>query len=185
MHETHKLVCLTYIRAVSPTDLTYRENSSQLADALEKPHFEVNEHSSQSLLLAVNHCLDFLEEPANTGFAYYIHHYASAWGFEIAIWTFESAVFMSKWLDHCMIGKSSTHDLLIERAKNLLVMAFSSLQDAFELSNGVDVDNLPRLTLQFWGQVLSELKTKPFAMRLGKALDILAQFRDEQGQTPR
>ncbi|OHW91203.1 hypothetical protein CSPAE12_10194 [Colletotrichum incanum] len=92
---------------------------------------------------------------------------------------------MSKWLDQYMIGTSSTQDVMVERAKHLLAMALSSLYDASELSNVVDVDNLPRLPLQFWGQVLKELKTKPFAVRLGKALDILTQFCDKSGQNPR
>ncbi|CCF33532.1 hypothetical protein CH063_05700, partial [Colletotrichum higginsianum] len=89
-----------------------------------------------------------------------------------------SAVFLSKWLDQYTIGTSPVQDGLVERAKHLVAMAWSSVHDDVNSPDEVESDSLPRLTLGFWGRLLGALEAKPFALRLGAALGVLASFHD-------
>ncbi|WQF75398.1 hypothetical protein CDEST_00412 [Colletotrichum destructivum] len=177
-HETHSLVCLAHLRAVFHTDLKYDRDPSQLAVTLRDFRFRADENASHLLLSSVENCLEFLEEPANTGFTYYVRQNASLWGLSSVIWAFESAVFLSKWLDQYRIGTSPVQDGLVERAKHLVTMAWSSVHDDVNLPDEVESDSLPRLTLGFWGRLLGALEAKPFALRLGAALDVLASSHD-------
>ncbi|KAK6207956.1 hypothetical protein QIS74_13037 [Colletotrichum tabaci] len=162
-NETHSLVCLAHLRAVFHTDLKYDRDPSQLAATVRDFRFRADKNASHLLLSSVENCLDFLEEPANTGFTYYVRQNASLWGLSSVIWAFESAVFLNG---------------LVERAKHLVAMAWSSVHDDVDLPDEVESDSLTRLTLGFWGRLLGALEAKPFALRLGAALDVLASFHD-------
>ncbi|KAK1660088.1 hypothetical protein BDP55DRAFT_677712 [Colletotrichum godetiae] len=63
-------------------------------------------------------------------------------------------------------------------------MATSSLLDVEDLPGKPDARTLAWSTLKFWGSVLQGIETKAFATRLGKTLDILAEFQRESPVTP-
>ncbi|KAK7453129.1 hypothetical protein Landi51_04124 [Colletotrichum acutatum] len=106
----YSFACLVHLRAVCPLDLNYATDPSQLVASLKaiKPKFE--EQFSRSLLQCIEHCLELLEEPASTGLLHYVRQQASSWGLETVLWAFESAIFLSKWIQKYTAVASSVKE---------------------------------------------------------------------------
>ncbi|EXF77011.1 hypothetical protein CFIO01_08713 [Colletotrichum fioriniae PJ7] len=104
------LACLLHLRAVCPLDLNYAADPSRLVASLKAIEPKIEEPLAGSLLQCIEHCLEFLEEPASTGLPHYVRQHASSWGMETVLWVFESAVFLSKWLGKYTAAASSVKD---------------------------------------------------------------------------
>lgn len=106
----YSLAVLLHLRAVCPLDLNYAADPSQLVASLKAIEPKIKEPLAGSLLQCIEHCLEFLEEPASTGLPHYVRQHASSWGLETVLWVFESAVFLSKWLEKYTAAASSVKE---------------------------------------------------------------------------
>lgn len=88
-------------------DLNYAADPSHLVTSLKAIEPEFEEPLSGSLRQCIEHCLEFLEEPSTAGLLHYVRQQASSWKLETVLWAFESAVFLSKWLEKNTTAASS------------------------------------------------------------------------------
>lgn len=101
------LACLVHLRAICPLDVNYAADPSHLVASLKAIELKFEEPLSGSLRQCIEHCLEFLEEPSTTGLLHYVRQQASSWELETVLWAFESAVFLSKWLEKNTTAASS------------------------------------------------------------------------------
>lgn len=144
-----------------------------------------------SYMPVVKHCVDILEEPANTGVTHYIRSRVSCWGLEQLVLVFESALLLCSWMRHVASEKrvdqgastlivgntrgsrltSGTDDQrLMRRVERLLPLAWSSLDEARSLPQNPGTRDLAVALVEFWARVLGASDNKPFTRLLGEAL---------------
>ncbi|KAJ5256831.1 hypothetical protein N7478_012935 [Penicillium angulare] len=143
----------------------FRNDASLLASDI-STHIGPFAPSLDSTLCLLEDCVRNLEQPATTGVAFFLRTHMSSWGLEIALSTFESALFLAKWI-------------------NQLQSVAMPSQFAWSSVDMVDRTPLCRSFLEisisllkFWSYVFMSMENKEYVKFLGETLlnyaDILA-----------
>ncbi|KAF6803716.1 hypothetical protein CPLU01_16098 [Colletotrichum plurivorum] len=150
---------------------------SKLAATL-KTGLKILPVSPETILTAVERCVNLLEDPADTGFVFFTRTRASTWPLESVMSAFCSAVFLSSWVFSCAYTAGAIQSLL-ERARILVSTAWSSVDDVnVEATQSSSVKLLARSISRFWARVFGALEHNAYAQLLGRTLEIYAEGLD-------
>jgi hypothetical protein len=116
--------------------------------------------------------ISLLQHPADTGFAFFLRHHANTWTLNNILSVFESALFISRWIEELAKTRSYTYPCqkVVGKLREIMSMAWSSLDDSYSPRDFMDEKTLASTVLLYWGRVLEGLIEKPYARMLGRTL---------------
>ncbi|RYN34582.1 hypothetical protein AA0114_g11848 [Alternaria tenuissima] len=128
--------------------------------------------SDDVLLCDVGASVHLFEDPANTGFAFFLRYHANTWTLWNVLLIFESALFLCAWIKKAAVESSGNQacQVIIEDLRGALSMAWSSLDVSDGQPDFTNTKVLAKSVLLYWSRVLVSLSEKPFARTLGQAL---------------
>ena len=178
--KTESLVHLESIRhwlVIDPA-MYKTEEAAEMLPYLHDQQYVFPESLSDDVLLCdVGASVHLFEDPANTGFAFFLRHHANTWTLWNVLLIFESALFLCVWIKKAAVESSGNQacQVIIEDLRGALSMAWSSLDVSDGQPDFTNTKVLAKSVLLYWSRVLVSLSEKPFARTLGQALGQYAQ----------
>jgi hypothetical protein len=173
--KTESLVHLESIRhwLVIDSAMYKTEEAAEMLLYLHDQQYVFPESLSDDVLLCdVGASVHLFEDPANTGFAFFLRYHANTWTLWNVLLIFESALFLCAWIKKAAVESSGNQacQVIIEDLRGALSMAWSSLDVSDGQPDFTNTKVLAKSVLLYWSRVLVSLSEKPFAGTLGQAL---------------